>query len=343
MELWIDLRDFAGTKSEIPSDYFQIAERVFGEDTLVEDGKILAEDGSLVGGFAVIDSPDGQAAARNLIGSVDWLLVECGEWTMIPLENLIAEADDTPTKIAVKLDDVSQVNGAAFALEIGVDALLLSPDASLWEAGMIAKSIRSELEDSIEETESISAISESEMKLVAVEVKSVESGSVGERVCIDFIGLLEPGEGLLVGSSSKLLVLVHAETVESGYVPPRPFRVNAGPVHSYTLKADGKTCYLSEIGAGEELLVVSSDGSCRPMVVGRVKIESRPLILFTLQDENAHTGHLFLQQAETVRLVGENEVLRPATELVEGEKVRARVESHGRHIGLTMKAKVEEK
>ena len=53
--------------------------------------------------------------------------------------------------------------------------------------------------------------------------------------------------GCLLGSSAKLLALVLAETAASGYVPPRPFRVNAGPVHQYVLMADGSTRYLSEV------------------------------------------------------------------------------------------------
>jgi 3-dehydroquinate synthase class II len=40
-------------------------------------------------------------------------------------------------------------------------------------------------------------------------------------VCLDLIQNLKEGEGLLVGSSAKLLSLVHAETLETGYVPPR--------------------------------------------------------------------------------------------------------------------------
>jgi 3-dehydroquinate synthase II len=36
---------------------------------------------------------------------------------------------------------------------------------------------------------------------------------------------------------------------------------------------------LSELCAGKEVLVVDQNGSCRTATVGRVKIESRPLIL----------------------------------------------------------------
>lgn len=67
----------------------------------------------------------------------------------------------------------------------------------------------------------------------------------------------------------QALVLVHAETVESGFVPPRPFRVNAGPVHSYVLMADQSAKYLSELKPGDAVLGVKHDGSTRAAIVGR--------------------------------------------------------------------------
>ena len=57
-------------------------------------------------------------------------------------------------------------------------------------------------------------------------------------------------------------------------MPPRPFRVNAGPVHAYALAADLSTKYLSEVGAGDHLLIVGRDGSTREGVVGRAKVLS---------------------------------------------------------------------
>ena len=44
---------------------------------------------------------------------------------------------------------------------------------------------------------------------------------------------------MLVGSSASSMVLVHGETVESEFVPTRPFRVNAGAAHTYIMMADG--------------------------------------------------------------------------------------------------------
>lgn len=52
-----------------------------------------------------------------------------------------------------------------------------------------------------------------------------------------------------------------------------------GPVHAYVSVPGGKTCYLSELKSGKEVIVVDQSGNQRTAVVGRVKIETRPLIL----------------------------------------------------------------
>ena len=56
---------------------------------------------------------------------------------------------------------------------------------------------------------------------------------------MDLCSLLEPGEGLLVGSFAGGLFLVHSECLESAYIASRPFRVNAGPVRAARLPGIG--------------------------------------------------------------------------------------------------------
>lgn len=48
----------------------------------------------------------------------------------------------------------------------------------------------------------------------------------------------------------SLLILI---PIPSSLHLTRPFRVNAGPVHSYALLADGSTKYLSELAAGDQV------------------------------------------------------------------------------------------
>ena len=51
------------------------------------------------------------------------------------------------------------------------------------------------------------------------------------------------------------------------------------PVHAYVAVPGGKTCYLSELKAGKEVILVDQKGHQRTAIVGRVQIETRPLIL----------------------------------------------------------------
>lgn len=50
-------------------------------------------------------------------------------------------------------------------------------------------------------------------------------------------------------------------------------------MHAYVGVPGGKTRYLSELEAGKEVLIVDQNGMQRTAIVGRVKIETRPLIL----------------------------------------------------------------
>lgn len=66
--------------------------------------------------------------------------------------------------------------------------------------------------------------------------------------------------------------------MESQYINSRPFRVNAGAVHAYVQAPNGKTAYLSELRSGSEVLVADAAGRTRTAVVGRCKVEVRPMV-----------------------------------------------------------------
>lgn len=50
-------------------------------------------------------------------------------------------------------------------------------------------------------------------------------------------------------------------------------------VHAYVHCPGGRTAYLSELRSGSEVVVIDAAGLQRNAVVGRVKIETRPLVL----------------------------------------------------------------
>jgi 3-dehydroquinate synthase II len=161
----------------------------------------------------------------------------------------------------------------------------------------------------------------------------VEVGN-GERVCIDTASQLELGEGMLIGSAASFFFLVHSETVPTEYIPTRPFRVNAGALHSYILGTDGKTRYLSELRAGDRVQLVDKSGARREATVGRIKMERRPLVMVRAEYDG-HEGTAMLQNAETIRLVRPDGTPLAVTEAKEGDEVLVHIpaETKGRHFG----------
>lgn len=53
-------------------------------------------------------------------------------------------------------------------------------------------------------------------------------------------------------------------------------------VHAYVAASGGKTAYLSELVSGSEVTVVDQTGRTRQALVGRCKIEKRPMVILLL-------------------------------------------------------------
>jgi 3-dehydroquinate synthase II len=176
-----------------------------------------------------------------------------------------------------------------------------------------------------------------------VKIIDIEPIGNADRVCIDLVNILNEGDGIFVGSSSKSMLLMHSETIESEFVPTRPFRVNAGAVHAYTLLADNSTKYLSELNPGDKILVSNVEGDTYSSTIGRVKIEPRPMLIIKWRDENDNEAQSFVQQAETVRVVNNLGEPKSVTTLQRGEYLLARIESRGRHIGKEIQTIVDER
>ena len=240
------------------------------------------------------------------------VVVRTTDWNVIPLENLVARTQN----IFVESDNLDDAKMALTVLEKGVDGLVITATdpVTVKEMLTLVKSERQKLE------------------LCPLEIQSVRSMGMGDRVCVDTCTMMGEGEGILVGNSSKGLFLVHAESIENPYVAPRPFRVNAGAVHAYVSLPGGKTSYLSELKAGKEVLGVNWKGEAVSLVVGRVKIEQRPLLLVEAMGPDGEVS-MILQNAETIRLVGKEGQAISVVNLHPGDVVLGRVEAAGRHFG----------
>lgn len=249
-------------------------------------------------------------------------IVESEDWTIIPLENIIAQG----AKVVFPVTSREEAGVALTILETGVWGVLIRTDnpAVVKEITSFAKGIGSQL-----------AIRE-------FTIKDVQKVSMGDRVCIDTITDMKPGEGMLIGNYSNAFFLVHSESVENPYVEPRPFRVNAGAVHAYILMPGGKTKYLDELQTGDEVLIVNSKGETFVSTVGRLKIEKRPM-LNIVADVAGKDVSLILQNAETIRLTRPSGEPVSVVQLSKGDKVLGYTEEGGRHFGFKIKETINEK
>lgn len=260
--------------------------------------------------------------ARTGVGSI---LVETADIKIIPLENILASLQGTGTRVFVRIGGVEEAEAMLGVLEKGVDGIVYRP-SSPGEIGLLLDLVRQVRR----------------VELRTARVTDVFDVGMGERVCVDTTSMLRYGEGLLVGSMARMLFLVHNESVGSKFTPPRPFRVNAGAVHLYTLGPTGKTLYLSELKSGMRVLMVSRDGSARVVTVGRVKIERRPMVQVNAETDGVY-GSVTLQKAETIRLLTAKGEIVDVTSLARGEEILVWVSSKAaRHMGMEVEEFIDE-
>ncbi len=283
-------------------------------------------DDAEIGRLATIRSPKDETALRSLRSATKHIVIRTEDWKIIPLENLIAHFQGSETRLLVEVHDAAEAKLVFETMEVGVHGILLVPSS----ANEI-RAVRGLLESVRED-----------MSLVRAVVTSIRPIGLGDRVCVDTCSLLRDGEGMLVGNSSAGLFLVHAETVETGYVAARPFRVNAGAVHAYIYLPGGRTKYLSELRAGDEVLAVDSEGRARAVIVGRVKVERRPLLLLEAEvDGRRHTT--IVQNAETIRFVTPKGGSLAVSQVKAGDEVLLRLEEGGRHFGMRIRETIAER
>ena len=274
--------------------------------------------------FIDIDTPGSQDRAMSLAGKKEGVIVTTSDWTVIPLENMIAKFGGSGTKVYACASTVEDANLFLTTMEKGVDGVVIDIDDPL----KIAKFKEIITESPMEELSEVSIVS----------IRPVE---MGDRVCIDTCSMMSPGEGMLIGSYSNCLFLIQSESEDNGYVASRPFRVNAGAVHSYMEVPGGGTRYLSEIKGGDSVLLCDEKGNTRVASVGRCKVEKRPLLMVTATDGKKEYT-VMLQNAETIKMVRKDGSVS-VTKLKPGDKVLAKIETGGRHFGIAIEETITEK
>ncbi|MHA2028766.1 MAG: 3-dehydroquinate synthase II [Candidatus Kariarchaeaceae archaeon] len=290
----------------------------------LQNSLVIDSEGKNVGKKIEISNPDTMEQSLSEDLSEGILIVETTDWKIIPLENLIAKYDGTEVQIMANANSPDDLELLSGILEIGVGGVIISPTT------------KDELSTYLE----LKNKTDDKINLVELEVSSIKSTGLGDRVCVDTYSMLSPGEGMLVGSTSQLFVLIEAEVHKSGYVNPRPFRVNAGVVSLYTLHGE-KTNYLSELESGSEVSIINRNGTIKKERVARVKIERRPMNLLKIKYDQREYS-VVLQDAETVRLMT-NDTSIPINKIKSGMKILGYISKSARHFGMKVDEFVEER
>lgn len=246
-----------------------------------------------------------------------WSVLLFRDPTKIPLEIVLAAAEGSSGVIVTVVADIEEAEIVYGVLEHGSDGVMMPPravgDATRLKAAAEAQS--------------------ADLELVELEVTDISYAGMGERACVDTCTHFRQNEGILVGSHSKGMILCCSETHPLPYMPTRPFRVNAGAIHSYTLAGQGRTNYLSELRAGSRVMAVDTSGRTRLVTVGRVKIESRPLLSINVVAPSGQTANLIVQNDWHVRVLGPGEAVLNVTELKPGSRVLGYLPTEDRHVG----------
>ncbi|MDR0768093.1 MAG: 3-dehydroquinate synthase II [Methanosarcinales archaeon] len=287
--------------------------------------KEMKSAGKIVAAYVDIQNKKTELFAAEVGKTADYLIVSAGDWRIIPLENLIAALEKCDVEIIADVKDLKEAQTSLQILERGVDGVLIESDDM------------SEIKEITAAVKMSGNICEN---LIPAKIVTVRQLGMGDRVCIDTCNLMTPGEGMLIGSQSAGLFLIHSEVDESPYVASRPFRVNAGAVYSY-LKVNDITRYLSELKAGDDVTIVDAKGQTRPGIVGRVKIEARPMMLLEAEAEGKLLK-VILQNAETVKLVKPDGKSISVTQIQVGDEVLVKSEEAGRHFGMKVTEKIIE-
>ena len=288
-------------------------------DTVREFGKIKTVEpkGDIVPGKDVefidiagkADEDKAAAVPENKI-----VVLRMLDWTIIPIENLLARRGKN---IMVQVENSEQAKLMVEILEKGVDGVVLNTTNM------------NEIKKTAEVIHGISG----KIALVTATITNIKQLGMGDRACLDTCTQMTAGEGILVGNTASGFFLVHSESIDNPYVQSRPFRVNAGAVHAYTLTPGGKTKYLADLKAGDEVLLADFQGKSQTAYLGRNKIEKRPMMLIEAEAEGTPIS-LVVQNAETIRLVSPEGKAVSVTSLKAGDKVLAHIEKYGRHFGM---------
>jgi len=280
--------------------------------------------------IAYVDDRESLLSAISEGMQFDFLWILFRDPTNIPLELVIASLQSTGTVLMKEIKDDNNVDDAIVSygvMECGAEGVIFSPR----DHGAL--------------TAFLDRMGQAGGETLPIQVGTVVSSQpvgMGYRACIDTSTLFAPDEGMLVGSTSQGGLLCCAEVFFLPYMELRPFRVNAGAVHSYVFNSDDRTDYMSELKAGSPVMIVNAKGQVRRASVGRVKIEQRPLRLIEVEFAGKQRVNILMQDDWHVRIFSDTAQPLNISELRPGAKVLGYVTEPGRHVGIKIKESIIE-
>ncbi len=257
---------------------------------------------------------------------LDFISIEFSDPTNIPLELILAETQMSKTRIIKKVNTATDGSVSFQTMEEGAQIIMLASRS---------------LDEIVNLDNNFNKAMNIKIKLSAGKVTNISHTGMGERVCIDTTSMLSMDEGIILGSVSNGGIVTCSETHYLPYMDLRPFRVNAGGIHLYVWGPDNKTYYLSDLRAGNEVLVVNSEGDSRIVTVGRLKIERRPLLCIEAEVDGKKIN-TFIQDDWHVRLMGSKGEIRPSSEIQIGEELLVYLDDPGRHVGIKIDETINE-
>lgn len=277
--------------------------------------------------FCNVDNGESLERSWRDAAKFDYAVVDFDLPTNIPLELMIARLQDSKTVLLRKVNDFAEMEVAFGVLERGSDGVLFT-SLDIAEIQKLGSYI------SLKNTHSL--------ELSRLSVTEVRHIGLGARACIDTTGLMTTDEGMLVGSTSGGGVFVCSETHYLPYMNLRPFRVNAGAVHSYVWMPNNAAEYITDMAAGSRVLCVNTRGEARELSVGRVKTEVRPLLLIKGEVQGRELN-VIVQDDWHIRLMGADGKPKNASTIRPGDELLAYVCEPGRHVGIKVEETIIEK
>ncbi|RAP52615.1 MAG: 3-dehydroquinate synthase [Methanosphaera sp. rholeuAM270] len=321
------IRDLGNVKIISDKEDSDILLLGMNEKVSVADIQKAKENNNEVAAYVEINNKEDELLVSELGKIADYVILKGKNWKVIPLENIIASLQNRNSKIMVDVNNYEEAKLALETMEHGSDGVLLSSNDGneIRRLGALLEKTSKEIYELKEAT-----------------ITKIESVGLGDRVCVDTCSIMEVGEGMLIGSFASGLFMVHSESLESEYVASRPFRVNAGAVHAYVMTPGNKTRYLSELEAGDEIITINAKGEAKTAIIGRSKIERRPLLMIEAENEGKKIRTL-VQNAETIRLVSEKGLPVSVSDINVGDKILAYFTDGARHFGMAIEEQIIEK